>query len=63
MLGHDYAPAPVVVGEEPPAPEGQTRYLFVSNTAIPVLREMGVGEDVIHTMTVDVPRRFLSGEA
>jgi phosphotriesterase-related protein len=63
MLGHDYAPAPAVVGEEPPASEGQTRYLFVSNTAIPALREMGVGEDVIRKMTVDVPRRFLSGEA
>ena len=62
MLGHDYGPRAVLAGEEP-APEEPTRYLFLTNTAIPALREMGVSEDTIRTMTVDVPRRFLTGEA
>jgi len=60
MLGHDYAPAPVVAGQEPLAPEEPTRYLFLAKTAIPGLRKMGVGEDAIRMMTVEVPRRFLS---
>jgi phosphotriesterase-related protein len=63
MLGHDYGPRAVLAGEEPPALEEPTRYLFLTKTAIPGLRKMGVSEDAIHTMTVDVPRRFLTGEA
>lgn len=62
MLGHDHAPAPVLAGQQPPASAEPTRYLFLTNTAIPGLRELGVTDDVIRTMTVDVPRRFLSGE-
>lgn len=62
MLGHDYAPAPVLAGQEPPARHEPTGYLFLTTTGIPGLREMGVSEDAIRAMTVDVPRRFLSGE-
>jgi predicted metal-dependent phosphotriesterase family hydrolase len=32
--------------------------LFVSRKAIPALREIGVSEQAIRTMTVEVPRRF-----
>ena len=60
MLGHDYAPGPVFVGEEPVV-EDPTRYLFISTTAIPALREQGVSEEDIRAMTVDAPRRFLCG--
>ena len=62
MLGHDHAPAPIMAGQEPPPSGEPTRYLFLTNTAIPGLRDLGVTEDVVRTMTVDVPRRFLSGE-
>lgn len=60
MLGHDYAPGPVFVGEEPVV-ETPTRYLHLSTTAIPALREDGVSEEDINAMTVDAPRRFLCG--
>lgn len=62
MLGHDYAPAPVAAGKPMAAPTGPTRYLFVSTVAVPALTASGVSEDDIHTMMVDVPRRFLAGE-
>ena len=61
MLGHDYAPRPVRVGAEPPSGE-QTRYLFVSTTAIPALLEAGVTQEQVDTMTRTVPQRFLSGQ-
>jgi phosphotriesterase-related protein len=60
MLGHDYAPGPVIVGEEPVV-ETPTRYLFLSTTAIPALCEDGVSEEDIRAMTIAAPRRFLSG--
>jgi phosphotriesterase-related protein len=60
MLGHDYAPGPVFVGEQPVV-EDPTRYLFLSATAIPALRKQGVSEEDIRAMTVDAPRRFLCG--
>lgn len=62
MLGHDYAPAPILVGAPDPAP-GPTRYTFVSHKAVPQLKEMGVTDEQVRTMLVDVPRRFLTGEA
>lgn len=62
MMGHDHAPSAVLAGQQPPTSGEPTRYLFLTNTGIPGLRELGVSEDAIHTMTVDVPRRFLSGE-
>jgi phosphotriesterase-related protein len=61
MLGHDYAPMPILVGAADPPP-GPTRYTFVTNKAVPQLKEMGVTDDQIRTMLVDVPRRFLTGE-
>jgi len=60
MLGHDYAPGPVFAGEKTEE-SGPTTYLFISRTAIPALREMGVTDADIRAMTVDAPRRFLSG--
>jgi phosphotriesterase-related protein len=63
MLGHDYAPAPVLAGREAPNTGEPTRYTFVSRVAIPALREAGVSEKDIDTMMRDVPRRFLTGEA
>jgi phosphotriesterase-related protein len=63
MLGHDYAPGAVRVGTPAPAAPGPTRYLFVSTVAVPALRAAGVSGRDIDTMLVDVPRRFLTGEA
>jgi phosphotriesterase-related protein len=60
MLGHDYAPSPAFAGEEP-TDSGPTTYLFLSRTAIPAMRRDGVSEDAIRAMTVESPRRFLSG--
>jgi phosphotriesterase-related protein len=60
MLGHDYAPLPVLNGA-PVRPAAETRYLFVSNTALPALRAQGVAEETIDLMMREVPRRFLSG--
>ncbi|MFN0146982.1 MAG: phosphotriesterase-related protein [Dehalococcoidia bacterium] len=61
MLGHDYAPAAVLKGATQAPSTRTTRYLHLSTVAIPGLRAMGVSEEDIQTMTVDVPRRFLSG--
>lgn len=61
MLGHDHAPSPVIRGQQAPANPGPTRYLFVSNVAIPALIAQGVPEATIDTMMRQVPRRFLAG--
>ena len=37
-------------------------YCFVIRKVLPRLRELGVSEEAIHTMTVDAPRRLLGGE-
>jgi len=58
MLGHDYGVRLVERGVAPPAP---TLYLFLKNKALPALRQLGVTDQQVHTMTVDVPWRFLSG--
>ena len=63
MLGHDYAPSPVLAGGKARPPEGQTRYLFVSTVAVPALRADGVTEAAIDLMLREVPRRFLTGDA
>lgn len=62
MLGHDYAPRPVLAGATPLATDGPTRYRFVSTVAIPALREYGVDDETIDLMMREVPRRFLTGE-
>ncbi len=61
MLGHDYAPAPVLAGKSYP-PMQPTRYLHVSQVAIPGLKSLGVDEATIQMMMVENPRKFLSGE-
>jgi len=61
MLGHDYAPGPVLAGEKPVLTD-DTTYLFLSKTAIPALQESGVSDEQIRMMMVDAPRRFLCGE-
>ncbi len=63
MLGHDYAPMPVVKGQEPAPAQGPTRYLFVSTVAAPALVRDGVPQETIDLMLREVPRRFLTGEA
>jgi phosphotriesterase-related protein len=37
-------------------------YCFVVRRVLPRLRELGVSEEAIHTMTVDAPRRLFGGE-
>jgi phosphotriesterase-related protein len=61
MLGHDYAPMPIVKGQQPPAAQGPTRYLFVSTVAVPALLRDGVPQETIDLMLREVPRRFLAG--
>jgi phosphotriesterase-related protein len=61
MVGHDYAPAPYLADGSGPEPERPTRYLFLSTTALPALHADGVEEATIRKMTVDNPRRFLTG--
>ncbi|HMO96880.1 MAG TPA: hypothetical protein PKD27_12240 [Tepidiformaceae bacterium] len=61
MLGHDYAPAPVLYGAPRPEVTGTTRYLFVTTVAVPALRASGVSQETIDTMMREVPRRFLAG--
>lgn len=63
MLGHDYAPAPVLAGQQLPTPTQPTRYLFVSNVAVPAMQAAGVSEKDIDTMLRQVPRRFLTGDS
>ncbi|MGE5596951.1 MAG: phosphotriesterase [Hyphomicrobiales bacterium] len=63
MLGHDHAPGAIVKGQQAPAKQEPTRYLFVSTVAVPALREAGVEEATIDLMLREVPRRFLTGEA
>ncbi len=63
MLGHDYAPSPVLAGAKARPSEGPTRYLFVSTVAVPALRADGVTEAAIDLMLREVPRRFLTGDA
>jgi phosphotriesterase-related protein len=59
MLGHDYAPGPVMAGRE--APEAtRSGYLQLAAVALPALRKDGVSEQDIDTMLRDVPRRFLT---
>lgn len=69
MLGHDHAPGAVSIHAEVstatlrgPWPTEQTRYLFVTTTALPALRAEGVDEATIDVMMREAPRRFLAGE-
>ena len=62
MLGHDYAPDPVMAGREAPESE-QSGYLQLASVALPALREDGVSEQDTDTMLRDVPRKFLTGNS
>ena len=62
MLGHDWTPAPVLTGVENPPEESPTRYTFLKRIAIPALIADGVTQEEIDLMTIEAPRRFLSGE-
>ena len=63
-MSHDYG------GSRPALPEQVERrkahnpdgYCFIIRRVLPRLRELGVSEEAIHTMTVDAPRRFFGGE-
>ena len=63
MLGHDNATHLLRVGETelPPYPTGPQGYTFLSESAIPAMLADGVPQETIDLMTVEVPRRFLSG--
>jgi phosphotriesterase-related protein len=64
MLGHDYAPSPILASaSRPQVAETPTPYLFVTTTAVPALIADGVASAVIDVMMRDVPRAFLAGEA
>jgi phosphotriesterase-related protein len=62
MLGHDYPPPPTWAGQVPPQDPEPVRYTFVKNVAIPALLEDGVTEEQVRQMTVEVPKRFLTGQ-
>ena len=62
MLGHDYPPPPSFAGQPSPQDPEPVRYLFVKDVAIPALRQDGVSEEHLRWMTVESPRRFLTGE-
>ncbi len=62
MLGHDFGVRLVQRDSPPQELADPTLYLFLSNTAFPHLRELGITGEQIRVMTVDVPRRFLTGE-
>lgn len=63
MLGHDYGVRPVIRGitYDPDPDTHPTRYLFLSTTAIPALKTDGVTDEQIRQMTIEAPRRFLTG--
>jgi len=61
MLGHDHAPGAVSIHAKGGWPTEQTRYLFVSTTALPALRADGVDDGTIDLMMREVPARFLGG--
>ncbi len=65
MLGHDGTTPLLRVGqtEVPHDPTGPNGWTFLSTTAIPALLADGLPQDTIDLMMIEVPRRFLTGEA
>ena len=61
MLGHDYAPGPVMEGRGGPEAK-RSGYLQLASVALPALRKDGVSDEDIDTMLRDVPRKFLTGK-
>ena len=66
IFGHDYAIR--VSRTDPERMRAQQRarnphgYLFITRQVLPRLRELGVSEETIHTITVDNPRRLFGGD-
>ena len=60
MVGHDHAPQAVLAGSPEIEPQ-PTRYLHLATVALPALRAQGVSEETIHTITHEVPQKFLAG--
>ncbi len=63
MLGHDYAPGPVLAGRDAPPDGSPNGYLHLETVALPALREAGVSENDIDQMMRETPRAFLAGGA
>ena len=61
MLGHDFAPGPVLAGRDDAPEERPNGYLHLATVALPALRESGVSEDDIDQMMRETPRAFLTG--
>ena len=61
MLGHDYGVPLAERGVPQPALPEPTMYLFLVNTALPALRDLGVTDAQVQIMTVEAPKRFLTG--
>jgi phosphotriesterase-related protein len=61
MLGHDYPPPPSFAGEPSPQDPEPVRYTFVKDVAIPALLQDGVTPEQVRWMTVEAPKRFLTG--
>lgn len=60
MVGHDHAPQAVLNGA-PETDHQPTRYLHLATVALPALRAQGVSEETVHTITHEVPQKFLAG--
>jgi predicted metal-dependent phosphotriesterase family hydrolase len=54
--------APTWIGVDPPQDPEPVRYAFVKNVAIPALIQDGVTAEQARIMTVEAPKRFLTGE-
>jgi predicted metal-dependent phosphotriesterase family hydrolase len=61
MLGHDYGPQSILTGYDNPPEEEPSRATHLPLVAIPNLLKDGVTADQIRLMTVEVPKRFLTG--
>ncbi len=61
MLGHDFAPGPVLAGRDDAPEERPNGYLHLSTVALPALREAGASKDQIDQMMQATPRAFLTG--
>ena len=62
MLGHDYNPGPVLVGQRETPAAKQSGYLHLATVALPALRSDGVSDEAIDMMLRHVPRNFLTGK-
>ncbi len=64
MLSHDWNVSSNIASQEARERRRQNNpdgYLFITRRFLPRLRELGVSEAAIHSMTVENPRRFLEG--